>query len=1839
MSSPADSPDGGHGNEQGEDTSMGGMDLEESSIVQVHFPVEDVPVPTMVFVSRIRSEVCELVNDAHREILGLDAKCKKLLVDLKSCEQGHQSVEGFKWSFVVQKPLFGNIVDSDMVREATKKLSACQTLWVMLVLQKDCGMEPHHFKVVCVETDNPFRMLIPMATLMEGRRTADKRSLRRAQIKFLLDHLFCHWMPRSKDDSRRHKCIKVKDNCLLTWAGHPDPQGNCNMSFWSEDHWRSIESPLPGVSWFAEVAQAHVLITEDHRKTISLNDMLQAVKQVKSASNVDDSSRMAPNRCIHRDNKGNQAVDHFTPMAKEKCKEALGKGKEKPEILIHFLQNVLLCGKFADEAMGFTKREEAHGTTRQGQVRQTPENELPKVEGWRIWWDDEKKDYVGDIIVIHNAFSPWFANRLLEEMNRVKFTSGEEVGSSTHKRRAVRVATIGEDHPELAVFKLGNDSVPVAAVIAARIEEAVLRMIAFLFNEVDKNLIQPCCPDGQHCQSWPAEESMSHDQVGPVLDSNSWHTDASFHHDHDKSLPVKQDGSHETISRDSITASMCPQVFELPSQDLMRVGTLCETKQVPSQDVTVAELIHGCPVGEKDHKKLCHVALKGRGIHLSFHLQKLEHMVKALALKLHTRLVITVRLTMLPHHGQIFKDLLLKENLTERRHNNCHTTRIFDHMSHKSTLPLMDAESSLVTDSDSEEAPVVSRRKRVETKMELPKLIPLLDERLVKMFVLPMWEKRETDCTLLLDHLVIQRLQEKHGLHLTVKECHSKIIDDETAAIDSRKKQKTDSARATEGMTKAQRVEAAAGEAREADAAPEQDKSAAEKCREEVMKRCDPEGNAEDLETHECGVSPILPCFDFVGDRPKKAKVPTQEALEVPRMLPARRLLPGDCVWEKDVRAHCNVTATDHHSNTWRWATPGDTINAFIIGCPGKNDCLNNCMSVQHFLGKDARDKDSMSDDELSGCIGMGNLDSCVGGAGGNETKSGTHGADSSTLDASSAASCGHVARAQDPTYPPNVVLFKSAALRPVVALFHPVPDTFLHSSLKQKDVLMFLGLKKMVGQQMVFHKHDFVKSRWELCAQLPPKEFSNDSHSTAGGHVFFMEPHMVDKTEPTEPKSSLAPHGRGEQQSKSLTILRNPHSVMKIHISKEKCESAADKDGILEGIFDNERMLKAIEEAKKVAVVSRVPLPIGHSQDGSNLSEDADESVGVVGELLDDMVDAAEDSGVGPNGLDLETELEALASLGHEVQPFRATAKAVMPMLSRLFCATSLRLLRQNVETTEKGETVKCLTGDPKFEALGALLRATPLPSPNRVCDVGTGHLLLMVAEESRTNQHQGIDAMAEFRCVSWHDAGRPFREKVLLSSLLMRLFGNVEAFHWFFQQTRKDDPEGTKDRLFGKTDAMTLASFIEKTANTGPGSRHRVASLWVSTHLLASFPKSLRTNAPRAADCVRQLVKLVDGLCDTLEDCANEAAQETLPSDNPLRGDPMTRAMDAVKDAIDSPLTVAGDKEKTAFPAMTVMADLSTVFEGQPWGDETEAVHFFKGHGGDQGINLFRFSDKEEEKAANEHGHKERVKHFKRKHRKCKKCGFGRCLLCIKKFREFLDEECSSEMLESFGLEKETIDGVLTVVDKMTKKPMGPFQVEHSLGCKLCIVISRSKLGRSLNAPKPIRNHVHPTATPHLFPANLKRVAQQSVDAFFKAWEANNIPDLDDVFVLTPEKIHLEEEEKKRKTAEEAQAAEKATSEEESDPQEEEEAAEPQEKGEALSQDKTDESDHGSTARMSPSQEEHGEEHTSQDQMELEPRSSESSESSSEESSESSSEESSESSSDKGSDFSPSD
>ena len=1347
------------------------------------------------------------------------------------------------------------------------------------------------------------------------------------------------------------------------------------------------------------------------------------------------------NCCIHFDREGRQAKDKFTPMTKEDCGNCFGKDGEH---LVDFLNKLMKKGPL-DVQLGMTEAQEAAAEP----------GGMCKVAHKRLWKKAAGKQVcAGDVVCLKNCFSPFFARKLAAELDELKCIPSELVGSSATKIRPVRVVAGEKADLNEAVFILGNERVPVAAQRASTCEQFAVSMVRFLFTKTDKKVIRGRVPEGKHCAGWLRDNELMHNNVSTVRDVNGLHSDASVHHCHSL-FHLKRDGNNNKVfgevTKEEGIGKEAEEVFMMPSVESMRVGTLVVMEESGDMDLSeCTALSHH----SETKVTLSKVAVGARDVHLQFCCQEEQHQVKGNSHFHLQRGVLAVRQSLLPFHPP-FKSVLEKANVREDRIAGCSESGVWTSLGTGGSR--MQAGQQMATGaahqggqpSGSEEGTAnpepAGKEKTKATAMPLrkfelaenPELKAVFDD-LCRKETVSLWK-------FLVHPRVLEGMAKKAGLHVTVEEPSKEVLERECQ----------------DGLQKKKPAKPAAGRKRKRDSSSGSDESEGET---EQRKPPAASAAAGDVTRHVCGVAPSMKRLekDDKGDWAETK----QDVM----------LSPGDLVEVKTARAAMQILQTDLHKNTWRAVTKRDLPNGAIVSLPGKNDFSSNCAMMED-LETDPAVKQKWNDELFHTKLTSAMKDTFLGGTGGNQLVTGSHGQDLTDMDVTDMAVCGTTASAQDEDTVTNRILRNMASQRTVIALFHPcdVEANGVKGLADKTKVVQFLGLCECKGHSGHGMTEDEMMELVEACPALPESEHNNASCRLRSPLCLHLSPHAAKDRD-----VFLTICGRGEVL-KTVPVRRKEHEHLTVKVSKTDHPHFVDEKTLAQTFLGDEDKWKALLNAAVNHSDFSPEQAQVEQKEGSDEGDDEDDEDNQ--EVPDKDLDKDEEDETAGKQSDLS------ALVAKKLAPENTTefVKNLMPLLAVSCCA---RLRRKNVSPGSKGPGSEKIDALPQneFGSLMTLLRCTPMPFPVRTFDLGTSCCMKMVMESNQQDSTSPDVTLSLLECETTDEEGRA---NLLLTSFLMRLFGNVEAFEWFRQNCLRG-----KQGLFGLESALALADAVCETTCTGQGKSHQVLQRWISPHLANSAPHAIKCNSHNARDFITKAARGIKRLSQRLTSIAGQ----TVAAQGDAIDNRFLLAVTEVRAHIDKLCTNRKDCTKTGFLALQIMADQHSVCRGQPWGDPCDAIFVCKGCGGDQGLSIWKptkqkFQELDHLVALNARQKKlEDLLKDLELDVKCHKTSHMLHKQATDEILESLKFDCSEDQLAMIMM-KRTEDG--TVVDKFTGKEIDGFFVEHSPGCKMHKVLHRARGGSSLNVPKPARVHAHPTPTAGLHPASHDEIADSAVAA----------------------------------------------------------------------------------------------------------------------------------------------
>ena len=776
----------------------------------------------------------------------------------------------------------------------------------------------------------------------------------------------------------------------------------------------------------------------------------------------------------------------------------------------------------------------------------------------------------------------------------------------------------------------------------------------------------------------------------------------------------------------------------------------------------------------------------------------------------------------------------------------------------------------------------------------------------------------------------------------------------------------------------------------------------------------------------------------------------------MPKLISGVRCLPGVVCEEKTVRDIQHIFASDHNHDCWQQRTPLCVPNTIQERILIKNDFETQIQMSDSFQCRGSLVQ-SLDDKSFEKYVRSFQIKTHVYGAGGNEQKTGTHAKPASAINVNQEASAAVGARAQSFDLKANKVMRLAMPLLPLVALFIPFKPPLrsarnIHESLKGKDLVQFLGMFEF---NSMYQEEGFPKHMWEGYIANSGL-FGDDQLENA---TFLMKATISFVLTPYFPGGRLAEnperdtnalnnvYGRSKHPLKTLLIERDDKQMINVQVVPSR------PGGF---VHPHEFMERVVQEVEDKAIDPRM----------IETAPEHSEALKEVGELSD-------------------AQLERL-DLGKmtEKRKVDITVEKFFPMLIRLAASGWYRLLRNNV--SEDNRSVGYLT-DKKYEKLlGTLFMCTPFPFPVRVYDVGTGFFMLQVentlsTEHAEVGKHlYGDKKLAQV--LEWDTVKKDcpeLRDRILLSSILVRYFGNVEALHLFFCLDQKAATPCIQ--LFDVESAALFADFVFDHARRD-GHTDDVKSLFWSEQMQGSLPPELGRDAERAKGFILGLTRMLPNLVAILDAVVED------PADLKANGQSCCVALMNLRNELNSQLQE--EWQKTDFLCLQVMADLNSVFAHKPFGDEKMAVFCFKGYGGDAGLHAWDVS----KEAQKEHKLPIQLEQF---HVANNKTSYGKfCAIDESVKRELL---CAKEtFLDVLGLKSFEVDGHRVIGNKYNGMPISSVFTEHAPGCKNEIVLGRSVGTRNTNTPQPSRYHLHPTPTEGLFPMSYKSVAEEATKAF---------------------------------------------------------------------------------------------------------------------------------------------
>ena len=1109
-----------------------------------------------------------------------------------------------------------------------------------------------------------------------------------------------------------------------------------------------------------------------------------------------------------------------------------------------------------------------------------------------------------------------------------------------------------------------------------------------------------------------------YDQVNFIDGCNGEHSDASYHHCHDVVL-------EGPIQRDEGIGKVNPEIFLIPPTDLMTVGSvvMADMKETHTTVLKVVPDESYMPTKEAQAKLKSEgknwsveVPLKGNVVHMQFFTQLLfKHSVPHLCHPSLVRAVATIRLSLLPSHGDIFSKMLKRWNVPTERHDQyklLQTYNKYKKVSESGTNAF--ASTALLNSSEQDRVTTKMSKKESETLLEGPLWTPVYDDDLVCYFT--SGQKIGTRYESLLatagQTLQLLMLQEAAFVELydfpSSSECPSKQM------------------------------------------------------------RTNPK-------FYQHGVSPEMFCYD------DPCKINGEPVLKN-----FGRLLPGDVVRARDVDHKYNIRSNDYQTDAWN--RDGGIINGIKIRCPEKNNFVANYQMMKK-LNFSRISKEALDLRELVQYIVNGLQPTYVLGSGGNEMVSGAQAQNVSTINVAGAKKAGTLAKPQNLNAVLNQTFVQCVRNNGVISLFHPVQCDKFHPSLHGEDLVVFLGV--FIMKRIILENFDSrtIVDKFESTSDVSKTKLSESSCLADGPIIGELEPYLFGITTENNAENQIQAilnvYGKGTVLRK-LCIPRKLQNVVEITIPLQASQTY---------VIDRFDHAKWFLNNYRNKLMSPVAGPTCNSVNDDSVNDDVAEDRE---QAEDNYDDDFQDEGDPRNKMLFKNSATLAINLAASVGvacSARARMDNVYFPLGKQDCVPELHYL--------KGP----------FASLPGVVRCTPTPCPNRAFDKTTALLMNMTEGSLKDMSEVEITSSLPFVMLSWKDTDIEFRRKFLLSSIVLRYFGNVYGLtaFWAHSHDKRQSQDKTIPpwKLFDLSSVHEFTQYIKKTCDTGPGHRHKVGKLFVNPQLQGSVPDSLKTNVNAVQYFIDHLVEELFHLESLLNVATSENSQHTL-----------LQVIVALKKRLDGGLQEAKDRQKTGFLALQIMEDQMLIYKNKPWGDETDAVYIFKGYGGDQGISAWEVPAKEPGPTASQEEQEwwqlaqlsepEYLQDYSI-YKKHKQSSYGQYRCALAQYLHHLKQVPDDILIMQF-LKRVTINDESIVVNVFNEKPVGAILFEH-VNCKEAILVLRCHGTTATNVPSPYSVKSYPCLVEGVIPKCMMEVFEQIVHVYFSR---GNVPDVGEAFTL---------------------------------------------------------------------------------------------------------------------------
>ena len=1172
-------------------------------------------------------------------------------------------------------------------------------------------------------------------------------------------------------------------------------------------------------------------------------------------------------------------------------------------------------------------------------------------------------EILGHVIHIKRGLSPLFVARTMISTTQSSFVPSTNIGTSS-KKRLYRIVVADEEKRHGDRFKLSNDEIPIGATASNVTEQVAFDMTGLLFQIIDGYVLKGIKDEeGKHHVRWCTNRSMCQSVLNFLKGVYGKHDDGSFHHCHEgmePDMPVRWPNGDGNGGGSSIDGTKCPEFYCLPHKKIMRVATLVMTSE--DSDEVTSILKHWLKTSGEE---LSSVELCGSDIHLQlFGVQwYTQHGVLTTGENEWIRhLAMSIRQSMGPSDGYAFWKALSRANVTEATHSDYTGTpgnitltgkalEAYDKESFdrpvsriiKQFRAISSSAGCLGHDSQASNSSSLSSNHQGSTGRSLsvsvgqavaPDPIPMAafhkqikDPELASMFTVGQ-RSHKYDLARLFGMNEFLTEWRKKGIYLRVRHVIGKQKRKATKQRTNKKKRRKRERNAD--SSDSDRDEDDAGVSAGAGIDESNDASA---CAEEPERRLDDA-------VFDFGVPPFLqPYKNPVGTDPEQ------------RMDRDVRLVAGDVLPKAYVKEKLRIPTTDHYKAAWRYGDTRSfiTMNAFVIEIMSKNDFPTIFEMLDKLKVDSEWKRDKANRAEVLAVIQEALVATFVCDSGGAKEQIGSHAQDLNTMDSKHGASVGGIADDQDPQLPQNVTTSNAAQRNPVVTLFAPweLPANVARDHpLRETPMVMFIGMFVLEGK----YKHRDDKATVEQLKQSP--RLKDTEKEVLGFRAFN---HFQNRLIPYgDPKDIYFP-------SYNLHPLEIADSGIPPYIMRiPPANGTPTREDLVEHFFSE-------GEWEKFSPTKGGDTDMGLAANNEPEQENRE-------------------------GSELQVDIHKLCQRNR----ISVSERDMMSYCCRVSAANAMRALRMNVIDSPDGdhedigylvtpivqEKLRHFLGREEDDAyddesrqqleesvkrildeLGVVPQTTPQHCPLRSLDATCTYLLMLCGQTFTSNEAAaGANAAGATTSTTTADATtnsdavlpneqQPLQyfednpdefERLLLTSMVFRFLGNMEALSWFIRKGR-DGADGT-DALMDKESVDHLTNIINDRCFTGKGRKALVDKNFLTPQYTSSLPE-YRWNSIYCQEVIAHFA-------DSAGQLARRLLSMTQQED---KRHTFFNAVMEIKKVCGQPLRTEKERNRIGFPALQVMLDLDLIVKGRQWGDMTTAVYFFKGYGGNQGISVF--------------------------------------------------------------------------------------------------------------------------------------------------------------------------------------------------------------------------------------------------------------------------------------------